>query len=294
MSLWLAAAWVAVNAVVYYVAGDSVGMDGHAYWLAGRIEHPYHAGLAREDAFLYSPLFAQAMKLLAWMPWPAFLALLIGVSAVTYWWLVRPLPVRWRIPVLLLCVPEMLLGNVSPLLAAALVLSVTRPGALALPALTKVVPAGVGFGWHAVRGDWRAVLHGAAVTVALAAGSFALAPRLWGEWFRFLVDHQGDGGAGYPIRLVVAVALTVYAARTGRAWLLPVAFYLAMPLAGLVVQRLTPLVAIVRLSQRPTPQRPTSTAQRSGAAHDGQPGHADLQGSAHRELDVDVVAGREA
>lgn len=248
---WLGAAVLAVESAIYYIGGHAVGMDAHAYWLSGRVTHPYGPGPEQEDAYLYSPLFAQAMRLVAWMPWPAFCGLLMTLSAALYYWLVSPLTWRWRVPVLLLCIPELLIGNIYAPLAASLVLGVRHPSAWSFPALTKITPGGVGLVWFAVRGQWRQVAWAVAVTLALTAGSVALQPHLWLEWGRFLVANSGHGGIVYPLRVLGAVLVAAYAARRGPTWLLAVAFYLAMPLAGFG-QTLTILVATVRLgSGRP-------------------------------------------
>ena len=252
IALWLAAPWVALNALAYYVGGGGVGMDGHAYWLAGRLDHPYGPAPRERDAFLYSPLFAQAMRPLAWLPWPAFCGLLMLACAAAYYWLCRPLPWRWRAPLLLLCVPELLIVNIYPLLAVSLVLALRYPESLAFPALTKITPGGVGLVWFAVRRQWTHLLRAAAAVVVLVGVSWLAEPGLWREWVLFLLHHDGDGGVDFAVRLVLAVGLTVVAARRDRRWLLAVAFYLAMPLAGLGLQSMVPLLAAVRLVRQPT------------------------------------------
>ncbi|MGZ4436511.1 MAG: glycosyltransferase 87 family protein [Nocardioidaceae bacterium] len=251
IGLWVGAVLVAANAAVYYIGGGGVGMDAHAYWLAGLETHPYHAAPEHADAFLYSPLFAQAMRPLALLPWPVFCGLLLTVEAGTYWWLLRPLTWRWRVPALLLVLPELLIGNIYALLAAALVVAVTRPEALAFPALTKITPASVGVVWHASRGDWRAVARAALATVGLAGISYALAPHLWVEWARFLLHNGGHGGIEVIARTVLGCVLAVVAARTDRRWLLGLGYFLAMPLAGLGIQTMATLSCIPRLVMRP-------------------------------------------
>lgn len=247
---WIAAVWVAVNATVYYVTGDGVGMDAHAYWLAGRLEHPYGPAPEARDAFLYSPLFAQVMRPFSWLPWVGFCAGAMAVEAVAYLWLAAPLAWRWRIPVLLCCVPEWLIGNIYPLLAVALVLGLARPWPWAFPALTKITPAVVGPVWFAARREWR-LLFGALLTLGLlCAASFALDPHLWIEWVIFLADHGGERGISYPVRVLLAVGLTVYAGRADKPWILAFTYYLAMPLAGLGLQSMVTIVAVVRIAAR--------------------------------------------
>jgi hypothetical protein len=259
---WCGAAALALWAAGYYILGDGVGMDAHAYWLAGRVAHPYGPGPGERDAYLYSPAFAQAMSLPAHLPWHAFLGLAMVGNAAVYYWLLRPLPWRWRVPALLLCVPELLITNIYPLLAAALVLGVARPWAVAFPALTKVTPGSVGVLWFAARGEWRKVALACGTTLAVVAVSFALGPHLWFEWFRFLTTHGGDRGVSYPVRVLLAVGVTIFAARKDRPWLLAIACWLAMPLGGLGPQSGIVLVALVRLLDRET--KPTPAPVRAG------------------------------
>ena len=39
-----------------------LGVDAHAYWVAGRSSHPYDQAPGFQDAFLYTPVFAQLMR----------------------------------------------------------------------------------------------------------------------------------------------------------------------------------------------------------------------------------------
>jgi hypothetical protein len=249
IGLCMGAGALALIATIYYTSNDGVGMDAHAYWLAGRRQHPYGPGPGERDAFLYSPLFAQAMRPLALLPWHVFCGVVIAMCGLVYYWLLSPLPTRWRIPALLFCVPELLIGNIYALLAASLVIALSRPEALAFPTLTKITPALPCGVWFIVRGEWRHALRAVAATTALTAVSFAYEPGMWVEWLKFLSAHSGSQGVEYPLRVVAALALAVHAGRRNRAWLLAVAFWLSMPLAGLGPQSLIPLVAIVRLVQ---------------------------------------------
>lgn len=249
---WAAAATLTAWATFNYLHGGGVGMDSRAYWLAGRTEHPYGGAPGEWGAFLYPPLFAQAVHLLAWLPWRWFFALFAAINGIAYWWLTGPLPWRWRIPVLALCGTELLTGNISALLALALVLSVTRSEALALPVLTKVAPGGVGFLWHLAKGHIRVAARGALATVALVLVSFAIQPHMWVEWVHLMrTTDRGAGGSDLMLRLVAAAALAIIAARKDRPGLLTVAFWLAMPMGGFLrLQPMTVMVAAVRLRSR--------------------------------------------
>ena len=56
-------------------------------------------------------------------PYHVFYGAWVAVMAVVAFWLVRPLTWAWRLPLLLLAVPELLTGNYHMILAAAIVLS---------------------------------------------------------------------------------------------------------------------------------------------------------------------------
>ncbi len=134
------------------------GLDAHAYYLTGQRGDLYGWPDGSSYGYLYSPLFAQIIKPLTALPWPAFQALWIGAEAIAFGWLLWPLPIRWRALAYLYVVPALCLGNIFGALGVALVLSMRqRPGLWAHPLLTKVVPAGVGLVWYAVRGEWRNV-----------------------------------------------------------------------------------------------------------------------------------------
>ena len=72
-------------------------------------------------------------------------------------------------------------------------------------------------------------------TVAIIAVTAVLTPGLWAEWFALLSGSTGSstvpGSIPIPllVRLPVAAAVIIYAARRGQAWLLPVGVLLAMP-----------------------------------------------------------------
>jgi hypothetical protein len=245
--LWAATAALAAYSLFAYTVISSPGRDTHAYWLAGRLADPYGIGPGEPDAVLYSPVFVLAMRLPALLPWPVFYGAWVVAETCAYAWLLHPLPVRWRVPALLACVPAVVLGNVHGMLGVTLVLGLRRSPWFAAAALTKVTPAGVGAIWCAVRGEWRALARLVLTCAALVGVSFAAAPDLWVSWVRFLTSHTGDG-AGRLVQIPLGLLLAVVAARTDRRWLLVVAWWLTMPMASaLRVQSLVALAPMVRL-----------------------------------------------
>jgi hypothetical protein len=250
----LISAWVLAAAAVYTVGKilifGGLGQDTHAYWLAAQGELTYNRPPITLDAYLYSPVFLTAIRPLALLPYPGFLALWIVLLAAVLIWLVRPLRARWAIPIALCCVPEILLGNIYVLLAAATVLGVRRPEAWAFPILTKVT-TGVGLLWFAARGDWRGFLRGAGAVVLIVGISYLFEPGHWHAWVQFLLenrDRTADSSLSFVLRCALAVALVVIGARRNLPWLLAPAVLLASPVLAAIIPA-TVLVAIPRLIQ---------------------------------------------
>jgi hypothetical protein len=125
-------------------------------------------------------------------------------------------------------------GNVSLLLAVAIVIGFRWPAAWALVLLTKITP-GIGLLWFTVRGEWRHLAIALGATAAIVAISFVMLPQQWRDWVDVIVGNAGKGGtwASVPvplwIRLPIAAAVVVWGARTDRAWAVPVAAMLALP-----------------------------------------------------------------
>jgi len=233
---------------VLYLRAGGIGMDSHAYWLAARFpETWYTRPPISRDAFLYSPAFAQMLWPLGQLPWPAFQSLWAAGQAGVLTWLLAPLGWRRGLTLAPLFITEILLGNVTIFIAGALVVSLGRaPGALALPVLTKIAPGVVGV-WLIVRREWRAVLWAAGVTSLIVAVSAAFSPTGWLAWAQFLAHSAGAQGGTATLRLAVALGVVIWAARSGRAWMLAPALILASPVVSLV--QIALLSAIPRLLQ---------------------------------------------
>jgi Glycosyltransferase family 87 len=254
------------------------GVDSHAYWMAWRGDM-YKGAPATYDAYLYSPAFAQVVWPLTQLPWSVFATLWSASCLAVLVWLVRPC--RWQVAVPLLFVGahEVVSGNINWLLAVVVVLGQRHAWLWAVPLLTKIAP-GVGPLWFLVRREWRPLVVSIGSTVAVVAVSWALAPHLWQQWVELLVNHSGStsetlGGAYLPplaYRAPVVVALTVWAARTDRSWLLPVAMLLASPVAG---PYFALLLAIPRLRRADGIVRNGPGPAASGRRRDRRPQQAD-------------------
>jgi hypothetical protein len=165
------------------------------------------------------------------LPWPVFLALWTAGLLAVLFWMARPL---LFLPLMVLALPEIWGGNITILLAAAVVLGFSRSGAWALPLLTKVTP-GLGVLWFGVRREWLKLAVAFAVTAAIIAATAVLTPGLWSDWFALLTSSTGSstvpGSVPIPlaIRLPIAAAVISFAAWKGKRWILPIGVLLAMP-----------------------------------------------------------------
>ena len=233
------------------------GYDTHAYWHAWHTSPMYGASPNTKDAFLYSPAFAQLIWPLAQLPWPCFAAIWTVGGLLVYAWLLWPVSLKWRVPLLVLCVPEAGVGNIWPLLALVAVFAFEAPSLWAFTLLTKVTAA-TGVIWFGVRREWGALVRLAVAVLAVTAVSVAISPSLWLGWLRLLV---GGGNGGVPSqsvniplswRLPVAVVLAFYAARRGKRGLLALTVGLAAPVFTLtaLASNLFLLTALPRLRLR--------------------------------------------
>lgn len=259
--------FIVVAAVVVFLRLFNVSpwtpwvLDMHTYWVTGAgvsyvNSNPYVIG-----AYLYAPVFAQAIAPLTLLPWPWFAALWTAAIATTLVWLAG----RWSFPVLLFTgavALELYLGQIDVFIAAAVVIGFRYPAVWAFPLLTKVAP-GVGLLWFAVRREWRNLAIALTATVAVAALSAMFAPQLWHDWYdllrRSVTDRQVVEGAYLAIpvwaRLPFAIGIIVWGARTDRHWTVPIGILLAMPILWINV--FTLLLAVVPLREEPglTPAR---------------------------------------
>jgi len=215
--------------------------DTHSYWLAGGSDHPYASTISSgfDDSvnlykYRYPPPLAQLFVPLHAVPWPIVAALWVGLCFVVF----IVLSGRWALVLLLFpaTLGELWLGNINLLIALAIVVGMRWPAAWAFVLLTKVTP-GIGLLWFAVRREWRALGVAIGATAVVAAISFVLAPSWWFE-FRDAMTVQAGAAIdvppsalqiSLPVRLIAAAAVVVFAARTDRAWLVPVAATMAAP-----------------------------------------------------------------
>lgn len=247
IGLWIGAAGIAAYAVAFYIHRGWIGVDAHAYWHATHVRVPYHAAPAYVDAFEYSPVFLHAIRPFGHLPFNAFFTGWFLVETAIFVALTRGVSWRWRGPVLLFCVPELCVGNLAGFFSVVLTYGLVFSEAWALPVLTKITPAGPGMLWFLIRGEWVKAARAIGMATLLTALSWWWQPHLWHEWWNFLRANSG-GHAGYiAVRCLVGVILSVVAARSGRAWLLPAAFIICTPVNGGINKDLAMLPATMFL-----------------------------------------------
>lgn len=231
MAAGLILAFSVVGSGDFNAGSMGAGQDARAYWRAVRV-FPYGAEVGEYGAYLYSPAFVQALNPLLNLPWQQFLAGWTGLLIATLLVLTGPVLFVIALP---LAFFEIWGGNIHLLLALAIVLGFRWPAAWVFVLLTKVTP-GVGLIWFAVRREWRELAIASAATLAVVCVSVVINPYQWQAWIALLLrEATGNptppGAIAIPflIRLPVAVALGIYAARTDRRWLVPVVAMLALP-----------------------------------------------------------------
>jgi hypothetical protein len=238
--------------------------DARAYW-AVDLDSLYARGqVGGEDAYLYSPAFAQAMWPLTLLPWGFFAGLWAALNLGALLWMSGPV-----IAGLLLVIPgspvidEVGTGNIHLMLAAAIVLAFRWPAAWALPLLTKVTP-GIGVLWLAGARRWASLAISLGATLAIVLVSFVLAPQVWFDWIDVLavnVDRTIPTEIAIipgPLwaRTAVAGIVAVAGGWRGWRWSVPVAATLALPVpwsSGLTI--LVAIIALARMQLKQTADR---------------------------------------
>jgi hypothetical protein len=247
---------IAVKALIDMRRHGGLAKDAHAYWLTAHHASLYGPPPGSRDAYLYSPAVAQVIHPLALLPFPWFACIIIACDIAAFVWMLFPLPPSWAVPLLLLTAPDLVVGQVTGIIAMAVVLAVLgRAGWWSVGWLTKVAPGALGVVWHVSRFNWRQLLTAAVWTAVVTVVSFVLWPSAWVQWWHFLT---GNSSSTYTLtREVAAVILVVIGARLGWWWVIPVALVISAPvLGGFYV--LTPLVALVRLAPSRRDQAPAA------------------------------------
>ena len=251
--------------------GGSGGGDALAYWRAGRAivdgTALYGADAGTTSAFLYSPLFAQAVTPFTLLPQVAFVWLwrLLEVGALrvaTGSWTRAGIAILVFPPVII----ELAYGNVNLVIAAICALVMRgRVASWSLPMAVKA--AAIPLAPLALVSRPRTAVRSAAIVLAITAVSVAVAPALWSAYLDFLATAQEPTwwtnlSRGIPLvaRFVAAMGLGLLAVRWRR--VAPVAVLIGLPIVWL--SALSILVATVV---------PLPAAEDTGQATAATPGH---------------------
>ena len=209
-------------------------IDAEAWWGID-LANLYASGIANPGeigAFRYAPVIAWLFVPATWLTWEQLIVAYVALSLGALW-----LMTGRRAPLFLLAFPPVLLellnGNIHLFLGLAVWAGLRWPGAWAFVLLTKVTP-GVGMVWFLARREWRNLAVALGVTGAIVLVGVVLDPGLWSDWVRSLaVASAVPASPGVPplvIRLPVAAAIAWFAGRTDRAWLIPVAAFVGLPI----------------------------------------------------------------
>jgi hypothetical protein len=244
------AIWLAITLLTepYDWATIGPGHDARPYW-AAVFEAPYATSRVGEhNAYLYSPAFLQAIAPLRALPWQAFVGAWTALLLATTAYLVGPALLAVG---LLIALPEIFGGNITLLLAAAIVLGFRWPATWSFVLLTKVTP-GIGLLWFAARREWRALGIAVGATALLVAISYVFTPAgVWSDWLSELSANAtapiDSGSLPIPLlaRLPVAALLIAWGAAGNRRWVLPIGCLLALPVIW--YGSLSLLVAVIPL-----------------------------------------------
>lgn len=219
------------------IVGVNGAPDSYSYWAVDP-STPYAIRYGTIGAFPYSPIAVLVASTFHVVSYPVFYALwsllLLGVVL----WLAPP--VLW-VPGVLLSLLEIQGGNVDILIAAAVVIGLRYAPMMSFLVLTKITP-GLAILWFAVRREWRPFALAVGTTATLVLVGVIVAPGLWRDWVAYLVSSAGipletpGPRLDVPLsaRLVVAAGMILFAARTNRPWMLPLAVYLTLPVAWLM------------------------------------------------------------
>jgi hypothetical protein len=201
-------------------------------------------------AYPYSPAFAQLLFPLNLLPWPLFVAAWTAILIAAAWFLTGP---DYFLLGLAVGSMEIAGGNISLLLALAIVMGFRHPWTWSFVLLTKITP-GVGLLWFAVRREWRELALALGASGAIVVVSYLLMPSAWHDWVDVLRANTGKGGtwAAIPIPLLlrgpIGVLMIVWGARRNQRWTVPVGAMLALP--ALWYGSLSILLAVIPLTTR--------------------------------------------
>ena len=245
------------------------GQDARCYW-EPTLANPYARSSWNDPiAYVYSPAFLQLVAPLKLLTWQAFIGAWAAILLGAVRFLTGPRLFALGIG---FAAMELAGGNISLLLAVAIVLGFRWPAAWAFVLLTKVTP-GVGLLWFAFRREWRQLAIALLATAVVVLTSAVFMPGAWSEWVDVLTRNAAAGRDGtwaslpvpFWLRIPLAIAVVAWGARTDRRWTVPVAAMIALP--AVWYGSLSMLLAVIPLRDGPPEGR--AGAAGFGAEADG-------------------------
>lgn len=232
--------------VIPWALVRATAVDSYGYWLALRRPVLYAIPWGQDNAYVYSPAFAQILGPLGGLSYPAFEFVWTMLAALALYAIAR----EWA-PLALVIVGAELGNNVFVLLALVIAFGERRPALWAFALLTKPT-LGVCLLWFVLRREWLKLGEALAATALVAGVSMFVAPVWWGQWIAILVQNHSAWGMIIPLplpaRLAIAAVIVIVAARRGWPILLPVAALFALPAVSMNAPSM--LVACIPLARR--------------------------------------------
>ena len=225
---YIAMVWLRIVPYAPPVPDYGPMFDARGFWIAwegGLYDIPWRTN----EAYVYSPAFAQILWPVTLLPWPIFAgAWTLAAIGCLFW-----MRVPWMIAFPGV-IDDILRGNIHVFLAAAIVLGLRYSAAWSFGILTKVTP-GLGLLWFAVRREWRQLGIALGVTGAIVLVSYVASAPLWNEWIDLLAANAGETAriqvVPLPllVRLPIAAVFVAFGAWTNRAWMLPIGVMVGLP-----------------------------------------------------------------
>ena len=88
------------------------GWDADAYWDTGHLTHGMYDVILGPNSYLPLAGFAQAIAPLTHLPLARIRYGLAVAEFAAFLWLLMPLGFRWAAPLMLWCLPELVIGNI--------------------------------------------------------------------------------------------------------------------------------------------------------------------------------------
>jgi hypothetical protein len=227
--------------------------DAVTYWQTDPNDL-YRGWVPGQPGYGYAPTFALLMAPFRLIPLPVYRLIYLALTLLALWWLARPVSSFWKPAFVVLCLPEVVNGNLYLFIACALALLPERAWTWPVVILIKVTPS-VALAWHVGRRDWRGLVVAGVATLAVVAVSVGLqGPEIWARWLDNLWSNREAASitvAALPPAILRAALAGVVALWAGwRNWRPGIAVAVVLATPAFVLTALTVLAAWPRLAAR--------------------------------------------